>query len=313
MGLVKGTWRSFSESDGFPKKPGIKTQALARLGMVRRYWLSYFQSQKERALFEKTRTYCMFVGHARSGGTLVGSLLDAHPNVILADEVDVLKYVAAGFTRSQIFHLLLERSRFQANRGKTKPGRDAQNYSYQVPGQWQGRFDELVVIGDRKAGMSTQRLGRDPNLLGELKSVMGDLQIKLVNTVRNPFDTMSTMHLRSGRPLANAVELYFSNCATLRRLQEQMPAADNYLVRHEELLNNPTGTLQQLCELLSIPAEPGYIESCASILYKAPAKSRQKVEWSPQMIQDVMGRIGEYDFLQGYSFEDEGVNDGNSE
>jgi hypothetical protein len=246
----------------------------------------------------------MFVGHARSGSTLVGALLDAHPNVILADEVDVLKYIPAGFTRDQIFHLLLERSRFQANRGKTKAGRDSKNYSYQVPGQWQGRFDQLFVIGDRKAGKSTQRLGRDPGLLEELKKRLGEVQVKLVHTVRNPYDTLSTMYLRSRRPIENGIELYFSNCAAIRRLREFTPAEDVFLLKHEEFLQNPTGYLQQLCDFLSIPAEQGFVQSCASILYKSPSRSRQKVSWRPEWIRAVKTGIDGFEFLQGYSFED---------
>jgi hypothetical protein len=55
---------------------------------------------------------------------------------------------------------------------------------------------------------------------------------------------------------------------------------------------------------LSIPAEADYIESCAKILYKSPAKTRQKVAWSPESVQAVKTRIDEFEFLQGYTFED---------
>jgi hypothetical protein len=53
----------------------------------------------------------MFVGHNKSGTSMVGSLLDAHPEVILSDEADALDYVRAGFSREQIFHILLGQSR----------------------------------------------------------------------------------------------------------------------------------------------------------------------------------------------------------
>jgi hypothetical protein len=303
MEFIEGVWRSVTSADILRNQSGFE-DLLNRFGMARRYISTYSANREDPGIFESVKTYCMFAGHARSGGSLVGALLDAHPHVILADEVDVLKYIPAGFTRDQIFRILLERSRFQANRGKTKPGRDGQSYSYQVPGQWQGRFSKLLVIGDRKAGKTAQRLGRDPSLVDKLMKIMGDVQVKVVHTVRNPYDTLSTMYIRSGRPIPTGIDLYFSNCAAIRRLQERIPTGDLLSLKHEAFLQNPTGYLKQLCDFLCIPAEPDYIQSCASILYKNPAKSRQKVDWRPEWIQAVKAGMGEFEFLHGYSFEE---------
>ena len=59
----------------------------------------------------------MFVGYPRSGHSLIGSLLDAHPNMLVAHELSALKYLLAGFRKEQIFYLLLENSR-----AFTRPG-----------------------------------------------------------------------------------------------------------------------------------------------------------------------------------------------
>ena len=48
--------------------------------------------------FEKLQAYCMFIGYPRSGHSLVGSLLDAHPNIIIAHELNALQFVVAGCT-----------------------------------------------------------------------------------------------------------------------------------------------------------------------------------------------------------------------
>jgi hypothetical protein len=304
MEFLHGIWRSITFSDALPLRSGFRGELQNRFGMAQRYVSSFYGRSQDNGALKSIRSYCMFVGHARSGGSLVGALLDAHPNIILADEVDALKYVSAGFTREQIYHLLLDRSQYQATRGKTKAGRDAQKYSYQVPGQWQGRFDRLLVIGDRKAGKSTQRLGQDPGLLDALRKTMGKDQVKLVHVIRNPYDTLSTMHLRSGREIDNGIELYFSNCAAIQHLREKISTADMFTLRHEDFLECPERYLQQICEFLSISADADYIESCARILYKSPAKTRQKVAWGPESIQAVKSRIDEFEFLQGYRFED---------
>lgn len=45
---------------------------------------------------------------------MTGSLLDTHPNNILADEADAHRYVVAGFNEHQIFQILPRPSRRHA-------------------------------------------------------------------------------------------------------------------------------------------------------------------------------------------------------
>jgi len=48
----------------------------------------------EEADFSKLRNFVLFVGYPRSGHSLVGSLIDAHPHAIIAHEVKILAYVS---------------------------------------------------------------------------------------------------------------------------------------------------------------------------------------------------------------------------
>jgi hypothetical protein len=283
---------------------GMREKVAGRLRMARRYVTSLYKSRQERAWFADIRTYCMFIGHARSGHSIVGALLDAHPNVILPDEVDALQYVAAGFSREQIYHLLLARSRRQANKGRVKGGRDGKTYSYHVPGQWQGRFDQLYVVGDSKAGQSTQRLAQEPALLDRLRETMGGVQVKVIYVTRNPYDNISTMILRGGRSFDNAIDRYFANCQAIVDIRRRVDAADLLLARLEDLIAWPRQLLTETCRFLGVEASDEYLGACAGILYSSPAKSRFKVEWRPEHIAAVRRNIERYDFLAGYSYED---------
>jgi hypothetical protein len=53
----------------------------------------------------------------RSGHSLIDSLLDAHPNAIVARELDASKFVGAGFGKHQIYELLIGNLRRFAQRG----------------------------------------------------------------------------------------------------------------------------------------------------------------------------------------------------
>lgn len=303
QGFIGGIYSSLTRTDSRTANRGLVEQLRARAHVVKSYIRSYRWARQKADQFQDVEYYCLFVGHARSGGSLLGALVDAHPNAVIADEVDIFPYLEAGFAREQVFHILLERSQHQASQGRSKAGRETP-HSFFVPDQWQGRYESLQVIGNRKAGISTQHLRRNPDSYDQLRRLLGDkINLKVIFSVRNPFDTVSTMHIRSGRELLNGIDNYFSNCSTIEVLRKSLPSTDFLAVRHETLLLDPATELKEICRFLGLPALPDYIQACSSILYQAPARSRSKVNWSPELIETVNARIGQYEFLQGYSFE----------
>jgi len=71
----------------------------------------YFRSlpgPADPAEFSSVHTFVCFAGTGRSGTSLIGALLDAHPNMIVAERQGVLKYLRPlRFSRQRIFRLLL--------------------------------------------------------------------------------------------------------------------------------------------------------------------------------------------------------------
>jgi hypothetical protein len=267
---------------------------------TRLYTKTCFGSRRYRELFAGVKTYCMFLGYPRSGHSLVGSLLDAHPNVIIAHELDVLKYVQARFSKNQIFYLLLENSRKLAARGRGYSG-----YSYEVANQWQGRFRELNVIGDKKGGRSSTRLHSNPGLLDALYKTIG-LKTKFVHVIRNPYDSITTMTLKNRRnyTLENRIENYFSRAATVAAAKKQIDPADILDIRQESLVDDPKKCLADLCRLLGVEPLPDYLEDCARIIFKSPQKTRHKIAWSAELIRRVEEQMRRYPFFDGYSYDD---------
>jgi hypothetical protein len=239
----------------------------------------------------------------KSGGSMIGSLLDAHPNAILADEVYALRYVQAGFRREQIFHILLRASQKELLKGRVT-ARRLTPYSWLVPGQWQGRFTSLRVIGDSTTGSSTQQLAEMPKLLEKLRKVMQPVNLRFIHVIRNPYDPISIMMIRGKRTFENASEHYFASCKMLLGLHDQMDASELLLIRYEDFVNQPEEKLAEICNFLGLEATPEYLKACASILNNSPERSRRLVTWETDWVEDVKNRSAQYDFLAGYSFED---------
>jgi hypothetical protein len=53
---------------------------------------SLYRGSRDRRMFEQIEA-CLFIGYPRSGHSLIGSLIDAHPHAALGHELDLLKYV----------------------------------------------------------------------------------------------------------------------------------------------------------------------------------------------------------------------------
>lgn len=54
--------------------------------LVKSYPISLIGGWKNRKLFSDIQSYCMFIGCPRGRHSLIGALLDAHPNIIMAHE-----------------------------------------------------------------------------------------------------------------------------------------------------------------------------------------------------------------------------------
>lgn len=75
------------------------------------YFKTYLKSIPHLRDFANVECYCMFVGYPRSGSSLVGSLLDSHSNIVIAHELDAMKFIKEGFGKNQIFYLILRQSK----------------------------------------------------------------------------------------------------------------------------------------------------------------------------------------------------------
>jgi hypothetical protein len=268
-----------------------------------RFATSLVDAVRFRPALRDVRTYLVFIGHGRSGHSIIGSLLDAHPEAIVSDELDAARFIARGFARDQVLALSLAKSARQAAGERRKAGRAGGTYSYLVPGWWNGRFTRLRVVGDTRAGGTVHRFARDPELVERIDARMRGVAVRYVHVVRNPYDNVSTMTLRRQRAIGEAVEGYFADCRTLVRLRATIGSERLMTLRHEELIADPLTHLAAACRFAGIDAPPEYLEACAGILFARPSRTRTSIDWSPELIERVAEEIERYDFLEGYSYE----------
>jgi len=251
-------------------------------------------------------TYVTFIGYPRSGHSMVGSLLDAHPQAAVAHELDALRYISRSYDRWRLFHLILANAKRTARRGRTQTG-----YSYEVPGQWQGSWDHLHVIGDKKGGRSTIWLDDDPSLITRLRATV-QVPTRYILIVRNPFDNIATIAKRDvqeqGIPAASALEhavrRYVDLTKRVDRFLERVAPSDVHTARHEEFIARPQDALRALCGFLGLTAEQPYLDACAGLLFESPNRSRDAATWTAAQREEVQALVARHEFLAGYRFSD---------
>jgi len=262
--------------------------------------LSFYGGYRNKKYFESLKTFCMFIGYPRSGHSLTGALLDAHPNIIVAQELDVLKYIYSHFNDIQIFYLLLNNSKREK-----RLGRKISRFDYIVPNQYQGKFEKLNVIGDKRGWASTTRFLKNPSPFEQLNKTI-KLDIKFIHVIRNPYDNITTMYLRRNKKfkiLRSLIEDCFILSSSIKNLKERISASNIFEFRHESFIEKPDLLLKNLCDFLGEKASDGYLNDCLKIVSKMPNKSRHKIRWKPDDINYTDTHIKKYTFLSGYTFD----------
>lgn len=237
--------------------------------------------------------------------------MDAHPNVIIAHEYDVVgkldSYLTGSDGRDRLFHDLFNDSKTIAFR---EGGRQHNNYNYAVPGQWQGTYrDKLEIIGDKKGGTTAAILYNNPEKLDTVRDLV-KVPIKLIHVVRNPFDAMATHTKRKGATTSDSqwfqkfMKRFESQAEAVKALKQrasEYPMFD--LLSDDDMTTDPHATLKRLFEFLEVPYTDDFISTCASIVYKKPHKSRFDFEWREEDKKQVADLIAKTEWFKGYTFD----------
>jgi hypothetical protein len=236
---------------------------------TRRQWASLYVSSALRArsspAFDDVERFCFFIGYARSGHTLVATLLNAHPEVVVAHELDAVRYVRHRFGRTQLFSLLLLRDQQFGSIGRTWSG-----YKYEVPDQYQGRFERLRVIGDKRARASVLQIARRPQLLDRFRRVV-KAPIRVIHVTRNPFDNIATEVRRHKMSPTQGIEWYEQICKAVEIVRPLLDPDELVDVSYEAFGRDPWRLSPPIST--PVPASSGRTPNGPAMPFRGPATS----------------------------------------
>lgn len=245
--------------------------------------------------FAGVKRFCLFVGYPRSGHSLVGACLNAHPDAVISSELPAPLWIQRGCSRDEVYARILARAKWFNFRGNTS------NYRYQVPNRWQGKYRELKVIGDKRGGWVTRTLQEHPDFLQKVRDLV-KVPCRFLHVVRNPFDNIAAISIANRISVPESVEVYFDLVKQTRQVEELCLPGELLTVSHETMIEDPEGVLTALCAHLDLEPHPEYLDACARIVFPSPTNTRFQVEWTPESRRAVESAKAGVDFLQGYEF-----------
>ena len=277
---------------------------------------------------DNVQLFLFFVGWPRSCHSIVGSMLDAHPNMVVAHEFFLfqnLDKTPSLKNRTILYNNLYKNSYTAANTGWRTSMKVEKGYTLSMDG-WQGRFTKLRVIGDKSGGYTALMYQTSSNkfksLYNWLKAEV-KVPIKVIHVIRNPFDMIATATLytaSSVRGISQKVKASPSHkyvgFGYLRQstnvvlqyadaINRMLPdvGLSPHQVYCEDLIADPIGTISSICQYLEVDCSEDYLQMCADKTYKNASVSRDLVEWDPATFNRVTNSIKRYSFFNRYTFQ----------
>lgn len=251
---------------------------------------------------DRIRRFVLIVGNARSGSTLLGAVLDGHPQALIANESASSMALWRDLSAAQILADVVANAALNA-----ATGRPSEGYSYQI-GPAPDAKPAPLVAGDKVWNPATLILHGNHDLIPSLEARLG-VPVAIIHALRDPFDVIATMHARSGAPVPDRIRWYFMHCDAAAAIRDRLPA-DRFLdSHHEDLLADPRAAVRRLCEFLQLPHDPGHVAAVQARLFARPRRTRGGVAWRDDDVAAIRAGIARFECLSRYAGGPDGADD----
>lgn len=275
------------------------------------------------SVVKNVQRFLFFVGYARSGHSIMASMLDAHPNIVIAHEYSLFsnwnKDPQLHSDKKWLFNTLLQNSRHNSLQGLRTKRSKKKGYTLAIPGGWQGQYNKHIdVIGDKAGGMTAQMYRKNctsfVHTYRDMQQTL-DIPIHVIHIIRNPFDNIATMLLYNTHKIrsVNTVKKYENNIGLREQIMsyfKQVRSVVNMIkkvplnvieIHGEDLISDPKNTVRRVCSFLHVKCTSAYLQLCANTIYTSESRSRDLVHWTDETIQLVQDSMQNFSFLKRYT------------
>lgn len=269
--------------------------------------------------------FVFFIGWPRSGHSIVASLMDGHPNMLIANQFSVYRRLMEDsdklLTKEQLFDDLYNRSVFVA---KVAGLVDRKGYTLHIEGSCQGSFTELKVIGEKTGGLTMNIYRRSAREFYDLHNRLTEIlhiPLRVIQVIRNPYDMIATEVLyeqlgftwkqnaslvteddkfHDTDALKSGVEKTFRKARNIQKMRKELNLTV-LEIHNSDLIHYTRETIQTICKFLDVDCPEWYLELCDEKVYKQVSRSRLLVNWDGVRAV-VKTKMRSYPFFSRYTF-----------
>ena len=277
-------------------------------------------------VIDRIKTFVFFLAYPHSGHSIVGSLMDSHPHIVISHEVDVFRKLSEGVlspTKQDIFNAVWRNTMWTIINGRRIE--NVKGYDLLVDGLYQGKYiDYIDVIGDKKGGGTIHLLSRKPEKWSRVYEILKSLNVKLkvIQVYRNPYDTIaSTLILKNNLKKKFANIKQCNTTSNYSSVQVKLLIKDFFLhhnaiidvkkihnldlieIHGKDLISDPRGTLLKLCNHVGVNCSNNYLDICSDKVFKTESRTRRLIKWTDQQLKMIQQNIDKCTDLKGYNFD----------
>ena len=276
-------------------------------------------------------TFLFFIGYPRSGHSILASMIDAHPNAIVAHEFNVFPKLYGHLdlltNKTALYNALYQNSGKQLAHGWRSMDHSftSKGYSLKLEGSqsWQGKFRRLKVIGDKSGGI-TVRMYRDrPSPFIQVYQQLSKLvhvPLKAIHMVRNPYDMLATRLLyrfsnqrrqkanfTSAHPVNNpgnvsqAMKNLYSEAKAVVDMSREL-SLSVLEVHNVDFIENPRREMRRMCQFLGLQCSTAYLDMVVQSTFTKLSVTRHSLVWREEARRFIDTHILSFPFFNRYSF-----------
>jgi hypothetical protein len=308
----------------------IKQRAAERRQHYSRTWVSeslVSHNLLPSSVIDGVKYFLFFVGHGRGGSSILGSLIDAHPHIVVATDYELFRkwQERPDYHQNQsvLYTSLYLRSKIVAH---SYIKNQARGYSLYIDHAYMGKYDQSIsVIGEKEAGSATSLFqtsrGNWMHSYEQMKSTV-KVPIKVMQIIRNPFDNIATMVIffqggsdkrkelvNNGGQMDNPelvdfrIRAYFRNIHAVYTMQQDPKIMlDIHQIHLADLVRDPMESMKGICKFLGVTCYDWYLRTCKEHTFSDISKTRNKVTWTAAQIAKVQEEIDKIPWLRRYNF-----------
>lgn len=233
-----------------------------------------------------------FFGSPRTGSTLLGQILNYHPECLIASEFRFLqRLIEKREPEDKLRSELAETAFRHFNNDLTHDG-DYKKTLSQYQSKWKDFSDlatnerfskkEIKILGDKKAGGNAKvyELHKD-GVVHYIESKSA----KIIHLIRNPYDASLSLIKSHGFENEKVALEYVLNTTSLAtEIESKFQNESFYTLFYEDLQKEPQAELAKLCRFLGVNVDDYWLELISSRI-ESKASNNSIPDWCKQEIE----------------------------